>query len=67
MRHSRHIGPTPAIHNEHLWKELDVLLSENAELRRTAAELMLETTILREALTFGSRIERRFEATVARS
>lgn len=67
MRYSRHIGPAPALNNERPSKELDVLLSENAELRRTAAELMLETTILREALTFGSGPERRFEAAVARS
>ena len=33
--------------------ETDALLFENAELRKTAAELMLQTTILREALLSG--------------
>jgi hypothetical protein len=30
--------------------EAEALLSENAELRKTAAELLLQTAILREAL-----------------
>ena len=33
--------------------EADILLFENAELRQTAAELLLQTTILREALQSG--------------
>jgi hypothetical protein len=33
--------------------EVEALLSENTELRKTATELLLQTTILREALTSG--------------
>lgn len=35
--------------------ETDALRIENAELRETAAELLLQTTILREALRFEER------------
>jgi hypothetical protein len=66
MGYSRRIEPSPIFSSGHTSEELNVLLCENAQLRRTAAELMLETTILREALTFRSRTDQRFETAIAR-
>jgi hypothetical protein len=53
MHHPRYVLPSSELQGVQTSNELYVLLSENAELRRTATDLLLETTLLREALATG--------------
>jgi len=53
MHHPRYVLPSPKLHGVQALSELCVLLSENAELRRTATDLLLETALLRETLATG--------------
>ncbi len=49
MRYTRYV-PSPELQGVQASNELYVLLSENAQLRRAATDLMLETALLREML-----------------
>jgi hypothetical protein len=53
MHHPRYVLPSSELHGVQTPDELYALLSENAELRRTATDLLLETTLLRETLATG--------------
>jgi hypothetical protein len=54
MHHPRYVLPSCELQEMQTSNELYVLLSENAELRRTAIDLLLETTLLRETLATGA-------------
>jgi hypothetical protein len=53
MHHPRYVLPSSELRGVQTSNELYVLLSENAELRRTATDLLLETELLRETLATG--------------
>jgi len=53
MHHPRYVLPSSDLHGVQTSNELYVLLSENAKLRRTATDLLLETALLRETLATG--------------
>lgn len=53
MHHPRYVLPLSELQEVQTSNELYALLSENAELRRTVTDLMLETALLRETLVNG--------------
>ena len=53
MHHPRYVLPSSELHGAQTSNEMYALLSENAELRRTATDLLLETALLQETLATG--------------
>ena len=59
MRHPRYVVPSPDLKPVQASDEFYVLLDENAELRQTATDILLETALLREILARLNARERR--------